>query len=91
MSPLLPPLGAEVETVLEPYPFDPIAIDNVLFALKSPPPVNPPVPVIVVPSDAAPKLLLAAPAVLAPVPPALTANGVMPVIEPPVMATDPAF
>ena len=76
---------------LVPYPLELDAIDNVLEVVKSPPPVNPPVVLIVVAVPTAERLVLAPAAVLAPVPPAFTSSGVIFVIDPPVMDTEVAF
>ena len=85
-------LGDELDTYLVPYPLLLVAIDMVRLAVKSPPPVSPPVPVIeIVAASGTPRLILACAAVLAPVPPSATAKSVMLVILPPVILTALAF
>lgn len=92
MSPLLPPVGELVDTVLVPNPLEFEAMLMVLEVDKSPPPVRPPVAVIVTESDAAPNCSLAADGVVAPVPPDATAKGALsPETVPPVMLTLLAF
>ena len=84
-------MGPTLEIYLMPYPLELAAIDNVLEVVKSPPPVNPPVVLTAVAVPTAERLVLASAAVLAPVPPSATAKSVMPVIDPPVIATELAF
>ena len=91
MSPLLPPVGEPVDTVLVPKPLEFEAMLMVLDVDKSPPPVRPPVPVIVNDDDAAPSCVLASAGLPALVPPAATARGLIPVIVPPLMLTLLAF
>ena len=87
MSPSLPPVGAEAETYLVPYPLELVAMVNVTFAVNAPPPDSPEPAITFVALAAAPRLVLASEAVLAPVPPSATVKSVMPVIDPPVMLT----
>ena len=91
MSPLVPPDGVPVEIVLLPYPLESNAMLIILDADKSPPPVSPPVPVIVIFSAAAPNKPLASLGLLAPVPPEAMPRGVIPLILPPVITTAFAF
>lgn len=91
MSPLEPPVGGPEETVLIPKPLESDAMLITRLADKSPPPVRPAPPVIVIVSAAAPIPDLAPAGLPDPVPPADTANGVIPVIEPPVIVTALAF
>ena len=87
MSPSLPPVGADVETYLVPYPLELAAIVKVTLAVNAPPPDSPEPAITFVALAAAPRLVLASAAVLAPVPPSATVKSVMPVIVPPVMFT----
>lgn len=92
MSPLLPPTGVVEETYLVPYPLELLAIVIVLDAERLPPPVSPLVPVIVMVTSGTLKFVLAAAAVLAPVPPLAMDNAVVRLeILPPVIATSLAF
>ena len=63
----------------------------VLSAERSPPPVSPLMPVIVLELGGTLRLVLAPPAVPDPVPPDATGSGVIPEISPPVMFTALAF
>ena len=74
-----------------PYPLEVVAMVMVLSELRSPPPVSPLTPVIVLVLGGTARLVLAWAAVLPPVPPSATANGVIPEIAPPVMVTELAF
>ena len=58
---------------------------------RSPPPVSPPEPVMVLVLGGTPRLVLATAAVAPAVPPLATGNGVIPEISPPVIATALAF
>lgn len=92
MSPLLPPTGPPVETVLVPNPFEFEAIVIVLDTDKLPPPVRPLTPVIVMLSAAAPSCVLALLAVFPPVPPDSIGMAVVnPEMVPPVIETLLAF
>jgi hypothetical protein len=70
MSPLLPPVGVEVEMYRTPNPFESLAMLSVLEFVRSPPPVNPAPVLMAVELAAAPRSVLAASALFAPVPPA---------------------
>ena len=78
-------MGAEVLTYLTPYPLELAAMANVTLAVNAPPPDNPKPAITFVALAAAPRFVLAAAAVLAPVPPSATAMSVIPVIVPPVI------
>ena len=54
MSPLLPPVGAPVDTVLTPNPLEFVAILKILDEDKSPPPASPAPADIITDSEAAP-------------------------------------
>lgn len=87
MSPLVPPVGLPEEIVLVPKPLEFVAILIVLDVDKSPPPVRPPVPVMVIASAAAPNNDLASVGLPAPVPPDDILSGCIPEILPPVINT----
>jgi hypothetical protein len=92
MSPLLPPEGVEVLMYLVPNPFELDAIEIVLFVDKSPPPLSPDPAEITVAAAAAPKLVRALVALVAPVPPSTTAIAdASAEIDPPVIETLLAF
>ena len=91
MSPSLPPVGVAALMYRAPKPLEFVAMVSVTLAVNAPPPDNPVPAITLVALAAAPRLVLAPDAVLAPVPPSATAKSVMPVIEPPVMATPAAF
>jgi len=74
-----------------PYPLELLAMVMVLSALRSPPPVSPFIPVMVLEFGGTDKLVRACAAVPPPVPPDATGYGVMPEMSPPVMLTALAF
>ena len=91
MSPSLPPEGVELLTYLVPYPLLLAAIAMVIFEANDPPPDSPAPAVTVIADAATPRLVLASAAVAPPVPPNATANALIPVSVPPVIATALAF